>query len=225
MTTSLNYAIDRTDRIILLKNELNKLNIILKKPDVNYSNSKFAIEKDGEKYSIRFALSAIKGVGLESMNNLVKERKLNGKYKDIIDFLTRLKGDVVNKRQLEKLIQSGSFDSISDNRGKLFINVPNFVEIYGGIQNKNDKQAFLFEQEKLSFEDKNIFDQEIVDWSSSDLLKNELEVIGFYFTSHPISLYPKNFFFLNNIIDFKEVIENININHSKVVGAILDIKE
>ena len=31
MTASLNYAIDRTDRIILLKKELNKLNIILKK--------------------------------------------------------------------------------------------------------------------------------------------------------------------------------------------------
>ena len=225
MTASLNYAIDRTDRIILLKKELNKLNIILKKPDINYSNSKFSIEKAEGERSIRFALSAIKGVGGGSMNNLVSERELNGKYSDIIDFMNRLKGDVINKRQLEKLIQSGSFDSVYKNRSKLFINVPNFVEIYGGIHNTNDNQTFLFEKEKLSFEDKNIFNQEIIEWPSSDLLKNELEVIGFYFSSHPLSLYPKNFFVLNNIVDFNVVIADNDINKSKVVGAVLDIKE
>ena len=68
-------------------------------------------------------MSAVKGVGIGSMNNLVKERDSNGKYSDIIDFMTRLKGDVINKRQLEKLIQSGSFDSISKNRATLFLNV------------------------------------------------------------------------------------------------------
>ena len=225
MTASLNYSIDRTDRIILLKKELNKLNIILKKPDINYSNSNFSIEKSEGTRSIRFALSAVKGVGVGSMNNLVSERESNGKYSDIIDFMNRLKGDVINKRQLEKLIQSGSFDSVYKNRSKLFINVPNFVEIYGGIHNTNDNQTFLFEVEKLSFEDKNIFNQEIIEWSSSDLLKNELEVLGFYFSNHPLSLYPKNYFMKNNIVDFDDVIADTDIDHSKVAGAILDIKE
>jgi DNA polymerase-3 subunit alpha len=225
MTISLDYATDRTDRIILLKKELNKLNIKLKKPDINFSNSKFSIEKDKDTRSIRFALSAIKGVGIGSMNNLVIERKENGKYRNIIDFMTRLKGDVINKRQLEKLIQSGSFDSVCKNRSKLFNNVLNFVEIYGGIQNSNDNQIFLFDEKKLSFEDKNLFNQEITEWSLADLLKNELEVIGFYFSNHPISLYPKNFFVLHNIVDFDEIINDSNIVNSKVAGAILDIKE
>ncbi len=126
---------------------------------------------------------------------------------------------------MKKLIQSGSFDSLYKNRSKLFINVPNFVEIYGGIHNKNENQTFLFEVEKLSFEDKNIFNQDIIEWSSSDLLKNELEVLGFYFSNHPLSLYPKNYFVKNNIIDFDDIIADKNIVHSKVVGAILDIKE
>ena len=225
MTASLNYSIDRTDRIILLRKELSKLNIILKKPDINYSNSKFSIEKVEGARSIRFALSAVKGVGVGSMNNLVSERESNGKYIDIIDFMNRLKGDVINKRQLEKLIQSGSFDSVYKNRSKLFINVPNFVEIYGGIDNTNNNQKSLFEVEKLSFEDKNIFNQEIIEWPSSDLLKNELEVLGFYFSDHPLSLYPKNYFVKNNIVDFDDVIANTDIDHSKIVGAILDIKE
>ena len=225
MTASLNYSVDRTDRIILLKKELNKLNIILKKPDINYSNSKFSIEKSEATRSIRFALSAVKGVGVGSMNNLVSERESNGKYIDIIDFMNRLKGDVINKRQLEKLIQSGSFESVYKNRSKLFINVPNFVEIYGGIHNTNDNQKYLFEVEKLSFEDKNIFNQDIIEWSSSDLLKNELEVLGFYFSNHPLCLYPKNYFVKNNIVDFDDVIADTDTDHSKVVGAILDIKE
>ena len=225
MTASLNYAIDRTDRIILLKKELNKLNITLKKPDINYSNSKFSIEKAEGTRSIRFALSAVKGVGVASMNNLVGERESNGKYSDIIDFMNRLKGDVINKRQLEKLIQSGSFDSIYQNRSKLFINVPNFIEIYGGIHNNNDNQRSLFVVEKLSFEDKNIFNQDIIEWSSSELLKNELEVLGFYFSNHPLSLYPKNFFVKKNIVDFDDIISDTDIDHIKVVGAILDIKE
>ena len=107
-----------------------------------------------------FALSAIKGVGLSSMNNLVKERENSGKYNDIIDFMSRLDSDIINKRQLEKLIQAGAFDSISDNRSKLFKNVVNFVQIFGGIKQKLDNQTFLFDENKISFEDRTLFIQD-----------------------------------------------------------------
>ena len=127
MTTSLNYATDKTDRIILLKKELDKLNIPLLKPDINFSDSKFIIEYNSEgSKTIRFALSAIKGVGISSMNKLVTEREKSGHFNNIIEFMTRLEGDVINKRQLEKLVQAGAFDSISKNRAKLFENVTNF---------------------------------------------------------------------------------------------------
>ena len=214
LTASLNYSIDRTDKIILLKKELNKLNIAFKKPDINYSNHVFSIEKNNDSKSIRFALGAIKGVGIASMKNLVNERKSNGKYTDIIDFMTRLRSDVINKRQLEKLIQSGAFDSISINRAKLFVNVPNFVEIYSGMKKTDKDQTLLFEENKLSFEDKNLFNQQVTEWSSGKLLKNELEVIGFYFSSHPISLYPKNYLREKMIIDFEDIITDSEIKKS-----------
>jgi len=225
MTATLNYSIDRTDRIILLKKELSRLNIEFKKPDINYSMSEFSIETVNGLKCIRFALGAIKGVGVKSMSNLVNERQLNGKFIDIIDFMTRLNGDVINKRQLEKLVQSGSLDSVETNRAKLFFNVTNFVEIYGGFNDINKNQSMLFEEKKLSFEDSNLFNQSIEDWSSGFLLKNELEVIGFYFSSHPLSLYPKNYFQQNNIIDWSEIILDENIKNAKIVGSILDIKE
>ena len=225
MTATFNYSIDRTDRIILLNKELSSLNIEFKKPDVNHSQAKFSIEENNGFKSIRFGLSAIKGVGIKSMFNLVKERENNGKFIDIIDFMNRLKGDVINKRQLEKLVQAGSFDSIETNRAKLFYNVPKFVEIYGGSNFKDQNQAMLFEENKLSFDDSNLFDQQIDDWSSGFLLKNELEVIGFYFSSHPVSLYPKNYFRRNNIIEWNQIKLNEDIKSAKIVGSILDIKE
>jgi len=225
MTATFNYSIDRTDRIILLNKELSSLNIEFKKPDVNHSQAKFSIEENNGLKSIRFGLSAIKGVGIKSMSNLVKERENNGKFIDIIDFMNRLKGDVINKRQLEKLVQAGSFDSIETNRAKLFYNVPKFVEIYGGSNFKDQNQAMLFEENKLSFDDSNLFDQQIDDWSSGFLLKNELEVIGFYFSSHPVSLYPKNYFRHNNIIEWNQIKLNEDIKSAKIVGSILDIKE
>jgi len=225
MTATFNYSIDRTDRIILLNKELSSLNIEFKKPDVNHSQAKFSIEENNGLKSIRFGLSAIKGVGINSMSNLVKERENNGKFIDIIDFMNRLKGDVINKRQLEKLVQAGSFDSIETNRAKLFYNVPKFVEIYGGSNFKDQNQAMLFEENKLSFDDSNLFDQQIDDWSSVFLLKSELEVIGFYFSSHPVSLYPKNYFRRNNIIEWNQIKLNEDIKSAKIVGSILDIKE
>jgi DNA polymerase-3 subunit alpha len=225
MTATLNYSIDRTDRIILLNKELSSLNIEFKKPDINHSQAKFSIEENNGLKSIRFGLGAIKGVGIKSMSNLVKERENNGKFIDIIDFMNRLKGDVINKRQLEKLVQAGSFDSIETNRAKLFYNVPKFVEIYGGSNFKDQNQAMLFEENKLSFDDSNLFDQQIDDWSTGFLLKNELEVIGFYFSSHPVSLYPKNYFRHNNIIEWNQIKLNEDIKSAKIVGSILDIKE
>ena len=225
MTATFNYSIDRTDRIILLNKELSSLNIEFKKPDINHSQAKFSIEENNGFKSIRFGLSAIKGVGIKSMSNLVKERENNGKFIDIIDFMNRLKGDVINKRQLEKLVQAGSFDSIENNRAKLFYNVPKFVEIYGGSNFKDQNQAMLFEENKLSFDDSNLFDQQIDDWSSGFLLKSELEVIGFYFSSHPVSLYPKNYFRRNNIIEWNQIKLNEDIKSAKIVGSILDIKE
>ena len=225
MTTSLNYSIDRTDRIILLKKELNKLNIDLIKPDINYSQQKFSIENNNDSKSIRFALGAIKGVGISSMKNLVSERSSKGSFIDIIDFMSRLKGDVINKRQIEKLIQSGSFDSISKNRAKLFKNVVNFIEIFGGINNINDKQTFLFEETKISFDDKNLFKQNIEEWHTNELLKNELEVIGFYFSDHPISLYPKNYFKENNIMYYDDLTQNKKLKNVRLAGSILDVKE
>ena len=66
---------------------------------------------------------------------VIEERKKNGNFKNIIDFMKRVKSDVINKRQIEKLIQAGAFDSIELNRSKFFNNVTKFVDLFGGEKN------------------------------------------------------------------------------------------
>src|SRR6056300_106769 len=158
MTATLNFSIDRTDKIIMLRQELEKLEIPFLKPDINFSEEKFSIEKNESKKSIRFGLSAIKGVGAKSIKSVVAVRKNEGQFKSVIDFLKRVENEVVNKRQLEKLIQSGSFDSVEQNRSKLFYNVPQFVNLFGASSNFSN-QNLLFEEEEISFDDKNLFNQ------------------------------------------------------------------
>ncbi len=223
ITATLNYSIDRTDKIILLKQEIERLNIPFLKPDINNSEALFSIENNNKVKSIRFGLGAIKGVGIKSITGLIEERKKNGKYKNIIDFLKRVKTDVINKRQLEKLIQAGAFDEIEDNRSKLFINVPKFVELYGGEKSQN--QDLLFEDTEISFDDKNLFHQTYKKWNSLELLTNELDVIGFYFSDHPLNYFPKKFFDTLKIESFKKILNSAKMTNTKVCGAILDIKE
>ena len=152
----------------------------------------------------------------------VKEQK--GKFISIIDFLKRVDAEVINKRQLEKLIQSGSFDSTEKNRSKLYFNVPQFVNLFGS-NNSQSNQNLLFEEEEISFEDKNLFNPKISKWTSADTLKNELEVVGFYFSDHPLKHYPRKFFEIQNISFFKDIDLNENAKKIRLCGSVLDIKE
>jgi len=224
MTATLNFSIDRTDKIISLKQELEKLEIPFLKPDINYSEERFSIEKNESKKSIRFGLSAIKGVGLKSIKSVVSVREKHGKFNSVIDFLKRVENEVVNKRQLEKLIQSGSFDSVEKHRSKLFLNVPQFVNLFGSSSIENN-QNLLFEEDEISFDDKNLFDQSIPQWSAGEKLKNELEVIGFYFSDHPLKHYPNKFFEIQNIVFFNDIKINENIKKIRLCGSVLDLKE
>ena len=68
--------------------------------------------------------------------------------------MQRLNSEVINKRQLEKIIQSGAFDSIEQNRSKLFSNVVKFVDLFSNNKNETN-QSLLFADEKIQFTDKN----------------------------------------------------------------------
>ncbi|MBI28694.1 MAG: DNA polymerase III subunit alpha [Pelagibacteraceae bacterium] len=222
LVSSMNLSINKTENLVMFKKEIDELKIKLLKPDINKSESEFSIEMDKDnRKCIRFGLAGIKGVGFNAMINLVNERKLNGSFKNVIDFVSRLKSDVINKKQLEKLIQSGSFDSIESNRCYLFENVTNLIDISNSLtQNKNQTSLFKYDSNDYIKNLKNYNE-----WNMTTKLKYEFEVIGYYLSSHPLSLYSKQVLNLLEIKSYEQVLNENKFIRGKIAGSVLDIKE
>jgi DNA polymerase-3 subunit alpha len=104
--------------------ECRNMGIEVLQPDINESVASFTVTQFSNTEQagiIRFGLNAIKNVGEHIVEVIIKERKKNGRYKDIFDFLDRVTNKDLNKKSLESLIKSGCFDSMED-RGKLLNN-------------------------------------------------------------------------------------------------------
>ena len=86
------------------------MGIIVKGPDVNESMQSFSVSKKGE---IRFGIEAIKGVGTATSRAIIEERETNGPFKDLYDFVERLKPGSFNKSALENLALAGALDLFS----------------------------------------------------------------------------------------------------------------
>ena len=182
----LNNSINNTDKIFIILNELSSQDISVSPPDINYSDFKFTV-KNGE---IFYGLSALKGVGEESMKELLDERNKNGLYKSISDFNNRLSRSVLNKRQIEKLILANAFKSIDKDQSKLFANVEHIIQKKDNsllFKETNDNSYFLNKKyEKINY------------------INAEFESFGFLYSQQ------KQISVLNKVnkSSFKEVIDN-----------------
>jgi DNA polymerase-3 subunit alpha len=182
----LNNSINNTDKIFIILSEISSQNIEVIPPDINISNSKFTVNEN----KIHYGLSALKGVGEESMIELVSNRKEKGAYKSLVDFNKRLSRSVLNKRQIEKLILSNSFKSIHKDISKLFSNVETI------IQKKDENSLFSDEDDSQFFLNKKII--------KIDQINAEFESYGFlYSQKKQTSLLSKL-----NLNSFKEKIDS-----------------
>ena len=171
------------DKLMSYKEEAKKIGFKVLPPDINHSEADFAVENG----NIRYALGAIKGVGAANMQAIVEERKKNGPYKDLSDFIHRTDFKQINRRQLEQLSKAGAFDSLEANRGKIFANIETIMQhIYAATELKTSSQASLFGTEELHTKVK-LADKP--DWPELERLKLEAEVIGFYLSAHPLDSY------------------------------------
>ncbi|MGL5260189.1 MAG: DNA polymerase III subunit alpha [Lachnospiraceae bacterium] len=162
-------------------------NIEILPPDVNEGDVNFSVSNG----SIRYALTAIKGVGRPIMEALVEERKARGPYKDIQDLIIRNGEGKINKRALENLIKAGALDSLGGTRKQ-------FTYVYQTIvdnihQNKKNNLVgqmslfdFVAEEDKREFE---IQLPKVGEFEKEELLMYEKEVLGVYISGHPIEEY------------------------------------
>ena len=136
---------------------------------------------------IHYALAAIRNVGAQAMEEVVRERK-NGPYQDIFDFVTRVPGESLNRRALEHLIKAGAFDALHPNRNQLFSNI-DLIMGYGASsqRDRDSQQVSLFGSGNEIIPKPKL--AEITDWTTLERLEHEFSAIGFYLSSHPLGGY------------------------------------
>jgi len=142
-------------------------------------------EENTKKYAIRFGLGAIKAVGFNMIEEALKEREITGKFKDIYDFSQRVDPKSINKKSIEALAKSGSFDSLNNNRRQIsesfdvlsaFANEAkeeansNQMNLFGGITEEGSRPPL----------------KSVVDWNKKQKLNCEFEAFGFFLNEHPI---------------------------------------
>jgi DNA polymerase-3 subunit alpha len=176
--------------------------------------------------SIRFELSAIKNVGTNVIESIEKERKKNGKFKNFTDFCERVDNSVLNKKTIESLIKSGTFDSMGLSRKYLLENYETIIEEVLKIRKDRDSgQYSLFEvngsdKEELipgsSFHTEDRFKE----FSRRDLLNFEKEMLGLYISGHPLFEYKDSLSVITPIGALEEFDDGANVTIGGIITRV-----
>lgn len=213
MAANLTLNKDDITEVGKFMDECKNLGMSVMGPDVNQSDLTFTVNEDG---NIRFGLGGVKGVGEGAVIAIVDERKKNGKFKSVFDFIERVNLTACNKRTFESLALCGAFDGFTDIRREQF-----FIE--------NSKGELVLEsilrygskyQADASLSFNSLFgDMEAVEitkpeipyapeWSPLEKLNKERDLIGMYLSAHPLDEFE---FEMNHIcntttLDLKDLV-------------------
>jgi DNA polymerase-3 subunit alpha len=174
------------ERIGFLIQECQNMGIEVLPPEINESFRNFSVVPKEKK--IRFGLLAIKNVGENTVEAILKERKEHGPFLSIEDFLTRINPQDINKKSFESLIKAGVFDNFADRR-QLLENVENLLDWARTFhKNKKAPQKSLFDnhpsEEKPSLK---ITLEKAPKTTKQEKLKWEKELLGLYISEHPLN--------------------------------------
>ena len=215
---SMTMDISNQNKLGEFHEELKRINIKVIRPDINKCFADFQFDEN----NFYYALGGIKSVGYEAISNVVKERRENGDFKSINDFLNRVNPKDINKLQLEGLVKAGAFDNIDNNRQALFNSIPNFILKTKNIyENKAANQIDLFGSDE---EQDNEIVLNIEDWKFEDRLSREFEAIGFFISDHPLNQF-KEIFDDYKIVDYAKFNLDDTIKDANIAATLLKITE
>ena len=170
------------DRLGFLMGECKRMGIEVLQPDINESFTQFSVVP--EKGQIRFGLAAVKNVGTKLVEEIVKDRKENGKYDSLDDFLSRIHSRHLNKKSLEALAKAGAFESLME-RNKVLKNMEKILAYSKEIRTKEKSgQSGLFESNDAYRTEIRLDDCNPV--SKEKRLRWEKELLGLFITGHPL---------------------------------------
>ncbi len=195
MAALLSGDAQKTDRIMIEIAECNAMGIKVLPPDINESLRHFTAipptdakqKTDGAAVgSIRFGLSAIKGLGDSSVQQIIAVREATGPFKSLEDFARRLPSRVLNKKLLEALAKSGALDSLGERRMVIehYDRISDFSKASGDVVSA---QADLFGSMEGGVEESKIEFPKTEAATHLEKLKWEKETLGMYVSSHPLA--------------------------------------
>ena len=230
MAAVLSNNLSDIKQVAFFMEECKRAGITVLGPDVNESYLKFSVNEDG---AIRFGMAAIKGVGGNAVEEIIRERKENGKFTSIFDVVKRIDLRIAGKKAVEGLILAGGFDSfegthraqyyVQDEKGSSFLEKAlKFGNKYQ--ESQNSSQVSLFgEASEITFPEPNIPGCET--WGTMELLAREKEVTGMYISAHPLDDFKNEMRFCNTKLSaFKGDMSNY-LGHKLSIGAIVSTVE
>lgn len=191
MSAVLNNA-GNIEKLTFFMEECKRMGIKVLGPDINESLSGFSVNKEG---IIRLGLGGLKGVGEAAVESIIEERKKNGAFKHIFDFIQRVNQRTVNKKSLECLVYGGGFDCFSDmHRAQYFHVMPgdsgttleriiNFGNRYQANKTQNTNTLF---GEAMMMEIPTPKIPNCEEWTLTQKLDYEKEVTGMFISGHPL---------------------------------------
>jgi DNA polymerase-3 subunit alpha len=182
IAATMTLDLGNTDKLAEFRREAERLGIVVEPPSVNRGAREFDVS-DGR---IIYSLAALRGVGAQAVEAIVKARA-DGPFADLADFASRIEPRAVNKRALESLAAAGAFDCLEPRRARAFGAVDAILahsqragadaaagqsELFGGIGAKPVLNV-----------------QEVEDWLPTERLNREYDAAGFFLSGHPLDVY------------------------------------
>ena len=206
MAALLTSETSKPENVVKYIAECKEMGIAVEPPDVQISLAQFTPHDN----AIRFGLAAVKNVGGNAIESILKAREeLGGRFSSIWELCEKVDLRVMNKRVIESLIKSGALDSLGK-RGPLMATVDKAMERAQKAQKDLEQgQAGLFGLFEEAAPSAKAGDDlpRVPDWEEGERLTNEKEVLGFYVSGHPLDKYAEKLRNLPHVISISEALE------------------
>jgi len=203
LAANLSCNLTNMDEITKIMDDCRRHGIKVLSPDINESETAFTVNDQG---NIRFGMAGVKGVGANVIDKVIEERRANGPFADIYDFVERVPATVINRKVIESLVYSGGFDGCcekmgqdnhlkfrsaffaKDSRGEQFIDalLRYAYKYQNDTMNQGGNLFGAVEELKPVRPELPAVTDEI---DEIDLLKNEKERVGMYISAHPLDKF------------------------------------
>ena len=212
--------------------ECKRMGMEILPPDINESFSDFTLVKkdspksdfgqarsrtSGKQETIRFGLTTIKNFGEGISHTITAERKENGKFKSLEDFLKRIQDRNLNKKSMDALIKSGAFDNFGE-RGQMIANMDNLLEYNKESVGNKDQHSLFPTTPAFDYSPLRLNPSKPA--TATEKLTWEKELLGLYISGHPLEQFKDKLVNQKNTI--KNIKENSKVNEIVVVGGLIE---